>query len=88
MKLSLITTLTNACANQSRLEILKFLKYKKYGNVSTIARGINVSIKSTSKHLLHLHQVHIIKREREGVEIFYSLNKPLNVLVKNIINFL
>jgi DNA-binding transcriptional ArsR family regulator len=88
MKLSLITTTITACANQTRLEILKFLKNKKYGNVSTVARFINVSVKSTSKHLIILHQAHIIKRDREGVEVFYSLNKPLNEVSKNIVGLL
>lgn len=88
MKLSLITVTITACANQTRLEILKFLKNKKYGNVSTVARAINLSVKSTSKHLILLHQAHIIKRDREGAEVFYSLNKPLNEVSKNIVGLL
>jgi DNA-binding transcriptional ArsR family regulator len=88
MKLSLVTTTLSACANQTRLELLKFLKNKKYGNVSTIARAINLSVKSTSKHLIILHQAHIIKRDREGTEVFYSLNKPLNDVSKNIVGLL
>lgn len=88
MKISIMTKTIAACANEQRLEILKFLKYKKYGNVSTIAKNINTSIKSTSKHLLILHMAHIVKREREGNEIYYSLNKPLNEVSKNIVGLL
>lgn len=88
MKLSIISIVTNACANETRLEMLKFLKHKKYGNVSAIARAVNLSVKSTSKHLIILHQAHIIKRDREGAEVFYSLNKPLNEVSKNIVGLL
>jgi DNA-binding transcriptional ArsR family regulator len=88
MKLSVISMITSACANETRLEVLRFLKHKKYGNVSTIARAVNLSVKSTSKHLIILHQAHIIKRDREGTEVFYSLNKPLNEVSKNIVGLL
>lgn len=88
MKLSLITQTIEACSNQKRLEILKFLKNKKYGNVSEIAKGINLSVKSTSKHLAILHTRHIIKREQEGTIVYYSLNRPLNPIAKNIVTIL
>ncbi len=88
MKLQVITKTAGACSNEKRLEILRILRNKKYANVSSIAKSINLSIKSTSKHLQVLYQAHIIKRERESTEIFYSLNRPLNDLAKNIVSFL
>ncbi len=88
MKLLLITQTIDACSNQKRLEILKFLKNKKYGSVSEIAKGINLSVKSTSKHLAILHVRHIIKREQEGTIVYYALNRPLNPIVKNIVTLL
>lgn len=88
MKLSVITGVTDACRNEKRLEILRYVKYKKYGSVSDIAKGINLSVKSTSKHLSILHDSHLIKREREGTTVYYSLNRPLNDIAKNIVSFL
>ena len=88
MKLQVITKTAGACSNEKRLEILRMLRNRKYANVSSIAKSINLSIKSTSKHLQVLYQVHIIKRERESTEIFYSLNRPLNDVAKNIVSFL
>ncbi len=88
MKLSVITKTAQACANEKRLEILRVLRHRKYANVSTISRSITLPIKSTSKHLQILHTAHVIKREREGNEIFYSLNRPLNEVVKHIVGFL
>lgn len=88
MKLPLITQILNATANQKRLEILKFLKQKKYGSVSEIAKGINLSVKSTSKHLAILNARHIVKREQESTLVYYSLNRPLNPVVKNIVSLL
>jgi DNA-binding transcriptional ArsR family regulator len=83
-----MTQTIDACANQKRLEILKFIKQKKYGNVSGIAKAINLSVKSTSKHLALLHARHIIKREQEGVIVYYSLNRPLNPIIKSILGLL
>jgi len=88
MKLAVITKLTNACGNEKRLEILRFLRHKKIANVSATARSISLSVKSTSKHMQILHNAHIIKREREGVEIYYSLNRPMNEIIKYIVGFL
>ncbi len=88
MKLQVITKTAGACSNEKRLEILRMLRNRKYANVSSIAKSINLSVKSTSKHLQVLYQVHIIKRERESTEIFYSLNRPLNDVAKNIVSFL
>lgn len=88
MKLQVITKTAGACSNEKRLEILRMLRNRKYANVSSIAKSINLSIKSTSKHLQVLYQAHIIKRERESTEIFYSLSRPLNDIAKNIVNFL
>jgi len=88
MKLSVMTQIIDACSNEKRLEILRYVKYKKYGSVSDIAKGINLSIKSTSKHLGILHDHHLIKREREGTTVYYSLNRPLNDVAKSLVNFL
>ncbi len=88
MKLTVITKTTDACSNEKRLEILRLLRHKKYANVSMIGKSINMSVKSTSKHLQVLYQAHIIKRERESTEIFYSLNRPLNDIAKNIVSYL
>ncbi len=88
MKTSIITKINHACAHEKRLDILKFLRNRKFANVTAIAKSIGMPIKSTSKHLLVLHQAHIVKREREGTEIYYSLNRPLNDLLKTIVNLL
>jgi ArsR family transcriptional regulator len=88
MKLSIITKINHACSHEKRLEVLRFLRNKKFANVTTIAKSIGMPVKSTSKHLLILHQAHVVKREREGIEIYYSLNRPLNEIMKTIINLL
>ena len=88
MKLTVITKINHACAHDKRLEILRFLRNKKFANVTNVAKSINMTVKSTSKHLQVLYQAHVIKREREGTEIYYSLNRPLNDLLKTIVNLL
>jgi len=42
-----------ALANRRRLAILVFLKKNREGSVSRIAGAINLSFKSTSRHLIN-----------------------------------
>ena len=54
-----------ALANRKRLEILRLLKVgKEEFGVSEIARRIRLSVKSTSRHLIRLEQVGLIKKDR------------------------
>lgn len=69
------TKFFKALANNRRLEILKLLKNQKGAlTVSEISQRIILSFKSTSKHLLILEGVDLVKRQQEGLEVFYSLN--------------
>jgi DNA-binding transcriptional ArsR family regulator len=70
------TKFFKALANDRRLEILKLLKDKKGEMiVGEISNRIHLSYKSTSKHLLVLENVGLIKRRQRRLEVFYSLNQ-------------
>ena len=58
-----------ALANRRRLAILKFLKSNRTVNVSQIAEEINLSFKSTSRHLAILLARDILEKEQIGLEV-------------------
>jgi DNA-binding transcriptional ArsR family regulator len=78
--------LLKALANQRRLAILKFLNNKARASVGDVADEIKLSFKSTSKHLGILRAVGIIDREQVNLQMYYSLNKPLNKIVNTTIS--
>lgn len=63
-----------ALANRRRLAIIKYLKEKGEAHVGEIARTINLSFRSTSKHLAILSAVDIVDYERRSLQIFYRLS--------------
>ena len=74
-----------ACANRRRLEILKFLKRHRRASVSEIAAEIDLSFKSTSRHLSVLRAANILDREQIGLEVYYYIAEPIEVTAKHVI---
>lgn len=75
-------------ANRRRLAILKYLKAHREAPVAEIAEEINLSFKSTSKHLAILAAADIIEREQRSLQMFYRLTGSYESAVKHIINLL
>lgn len=63
--------------NRRRLAIIKLLAKEKELSVADVARGIDLSFTSTSKHLLLLHQLDIVDRRQEHLTVYYRLIHPL-----------
>lgn len=62
-----------ALANKKRLEILAYLKKEKKASVWEIADKIDLSLKSTSRHLAILRSVDLVKGSYVGKEKIYCL---------------
>ena len=77
-----------ALANRRRLAILKYLKNNKEVAVGEIAHKINLSFKSTSKHLALLAALDIVEREQRSLQMFYSLTGNYSPAVRSIISLL
>lgn len=72
-------------ANRRRLAILKFLNGVKEANVADVAKIINLSFKSTSKHLGILANLDILEKEQRSIEMYYRLSKEQIFVVKDVI---
>jgi len=77
-----------ALANRRRLAIIKFLKKQGEKSVGDIAHEINLSFKSTSKHLGVLSAVDIVDREQRSLQMFYRIAKNQKPAAKHIISLL
>ncbi|MBI1999542.1 MAG: winged helix-turn-helix transcriptional regulator [Parcubacteria group bacterium] len=63
-------------ANRRRLAIIRYLKKKPGTSVGEIAKEINLSFRSTSKHLSVLSAADIVQKDQRGLQMFYRLVKP------------
>ena len=77
-----------ALANRRRLAILKYLKENKEASVAEIAYEIDLSFKSTSKHLGVLSAIDIIGKNQRSLQMFYYLSENQDPAVKYIISLL
>jgi DNA-binding transcriptional ArsR family regulator len=77
-----------AVANKRRLLILEFLLKEKEANVGEITEHLNLSYKSTSRHLSTLSGADIIDREQRSLEAYYRLSKDMPEVVKQIMRHL
>lgn len=77
-----------AFANRRRLAILRYLKRNKEAMVGEIAEEINLSFKSTSRHLVVLASADILDKEQRRLEAWYFLSSKQHPAAKFIISLL
>lgn len=68
-----IEKVLKALANKRRLQIISLLLQNKRLSVAKISESMNLSYKSTSKHLQTLSNVKIVEREQESLQVYYSI---------------
>lgn len=69
-----LTRLFKALANDRRIAILRLLSQDRALTMTAIAKRINLSFRSTSKHLLLLENVGMLARRQQGLKVYYSLS--------------
>lgn len=80
--------LFKALANRRRLAIIALLHKRKEICVTDVAMKLNLSIKSTSKHLNVLQQVDIVERVKMGLVVFYFLKPFPDPIIKDILHYI
>lgn len=70
-----LTKSLKAVANERRVRILRMLSKEGEMSVSQISQRINLSFKSTSRHLLRLEDVGLVKRRQDSLWVYYSINR-------------
>ncbi|MDP3948507.1 MAG: metalloregulator ArsR/SmtB family transcription factor [bacterium] len=77
-----------ALANRRRLAILKYLKENREASVGDIAAKINLSFKSTSRHLSVLSSADILEKDQRSSQMFYRLASPVKPAARYIVSLL
>lgn len=71
--------------NKRRLMIVEFILQKGETTLDILSQEINLSYRSTSKHLLLLENIGIIERENRGRNIYYSVRKDIRSVLKKLL---
>ena len=74
-----------ATANRRRFNILAHLKKEKELTVGEISEHINLSFKSTSRHLSLLFAADLVEKTQRSSEVFYRLGDNLHPTVLEIL---
>lgn len=77
-----------ALANARRLTIIIYLSKNPGAKVGAIAEAINLSFKSTSRHLSVLLNAEVVERKQISLEMHYRLRTPLHPITKSSLSIL
>ncbi|MEK7192491.1 MAG: metalloregulator ArsR/SmtB family transcription factor [Patescibacteria group bacterium] len=75
-----------AMANPKRMEIVLHLEKRRVLNVSEVSEKLDLSFKSTSKHLHKLEEAGLIGRKKRMNMVYYFLSADLSKEVRDVIN--
>lgn len=88
-KLKQASDVLRALAHPIRLDIVQFIDTQKITNVNKIYSNLKLEQSITSQHLKILRQANLVKTQRDGKYIYYSLNyQKINSDVNSIKAFL
>lgn len=77
-----------ALANKRRLAIIRLLKRNKEASVSEIAETIDLSFRSTSRHLAILFSANIVDKRQQSIEVYYRLALKKHTLCEFVLTLL
>lgn len=86
MRIKELEKLFKVLGNKRRLRIVKLLLKTEEISVSDIASEIGLSFRATSRHLLQLFHIDILRKEQRVTKVFYKISNSLSPTAKNIIN--
>ena len=77
-----------ALANGRRLKIIRYLHRVKEASVSSIAAEIQLSFKSTSRHLAVLSGAGVLEKKQEGLQMLHRLSSERHAIVSHVLKML
>ena len=85
MRIKELEKLFKSLGNKRRLQIITLLLSGDKLTVSDIAGKIKLSVRSTSKHLLHLLNVELLEKEQHSKNVYYKVSNSTDQLIKDLI---
>ena len=72
----------NSLGVPSRMQIYKFLRKEGKGTVSSIVKEVGLKQPTISYHLKGMKEAGLLRSEKTGKEVFYSVNEACPVYVR------
>lgn len=86
-ELQTVATITNIIGNEVRLKILFLLYKEKSLCVCDLSDILNMNTPAISQHLRKLKDRNLVKTQRQGQTIYYSLTEDHKKLLENIFKY-
>ena len=77
-----------ALANKRRLAIFQYLKKNKEATVTELAEAINLSFRSTSRHLAILFSVNALDKRQQSTEVYYWIAVKKHSALEHVLSLL
>ncbi|MBI5457857.1 winged helix-turn-helix transcriptional regulator [Candidatus Kaiserbacteria bacterium] len=77
-----------ALANGRRLKIVRYLHRVKEASVSSIAAEIQLSFKSTSRHLAVLSGAGVLEKKQVGLQMLHRISSEHHAIVSHVLKML
>lgn len=77
-----------ALASKRRLAIVHFLKKNNEATVTELAEAINLSFRSTSRHLAILFSAGVLDRRQQSTEVYYFLAPKKHPTLDHVLSLL
>ncbi len=88
MRAKELEKLFRVLGNKRRIQIIKLLLKKGELSVSEIADKINLSLKATSRHLMQLFHIDVLKKDQRSKNVYYGISGNLNLESKSAISYI
>ncbi len=86
MRAKELEKLYKVLGNRRRMRIVRLLLKKGKMTVSDIADDINLSFRATSRHLIQLFHVDVLRKEQLNKNVFYEISGSLDQIIKSLIS--
>ena len=77
-----------ALGNPYRVQIIKLLFKLGKTSVSDVTKELGISIKNTSRNLIILQNIDILKSQGKSDHVYYEINPEVDKDIKQILNLL
>lgn len=77
-----------ALANKRRLAIVQYLKKNREAPVTELAGAINLSFRSTSRHLSILFGAGVLEKRQQSTEVYYFLAPRRHPTLEHVLGLL
>jgi len=88
MNVKELEKILKALASRRRLAIVHFLKKNREATVTELSEAINLSFRSTSRHLSTLFAAGVLDKRQQSTEVYYFLSSKRHPTTAHVLSLL